>query len=90
MVAETISTMDAAEETVDGELVDSSQDWIEAAKAFFAANKDHRAEYGKLLKIHGYLPDGKLTQAQVYEALAETLGPRCLELDAVMRELEQS
>ena len=88
MVAEAIETMDAAEETVDGELVDPSEGWIEAAKAFFGSlSKEEKVEFGKALKIHGYLPEGKLTQAQVFEALADTLGPRCAELDIVMQEL---
>ena len=89
MVAEAISTMDAVEETLDGEVIDPAEDWINAAKAFFSAlPKEKKVEYGKLLKLHGYLPDGKLTQQQVYEALADTLGARCLELDIVMSELE--
>lgn len=89
LVADAITTMDAAEETLDGELVDPGPAWEEAAKAFFAGlPKETKAEYGKLLKLHGYLPDGKLTQQQVYESLAETLGPRCNELDIVMKELE--
>jgi len=88
MIVEAITTMDAAEETLDGEVIDPTPDWIEAAKKFFAAlSKDEKVEAGKLLKIHGYLPDGKLTQAQVYESLADTLGIRCLELDIVMKEL---
>ena len=88
MIVEAITTMDAAEETLDGEVIDPTPDWIEAAKRFFAAlGKDDKVEAGKLLKIHGYLPDGKLTQEQVYESLAETLGIRCLELDIVMKEL---
>ena len=88
MIVEAITTMDAAEETLDGEVIDPTPDWIEAAKKFFAAlDKDSKIEAGKLLKIHGYLPEGKLTQAQVYEALADTLGIRCLELDIVMKEL---
>ena len=88
MIVEAITTMDAAEETLDGEVIDPTPDWIEAAKKFFAAlSKDEKVEAGKLLKIHGYLPDGKLTQERVYEALADTLGIRCLELDIVLTEL---
>jgi hypothetical protein len=49
--------------------------------------KEEKLEAGKLLKIHGYLPEGKLTQEQVYESLAETLGVRCAELDIVIKEL---
>ncbi len=89
MIVEAITTMDAAEETLDGEVIDPTPEWIEAAKKFFASlSKDEKVEAGKLLKIHGYLPDGKLTQEQVYDALADTLGVRCLELDIVMKELE--
>lgn len=88
MIVEAVTTMDAAEETLDGEVIDPTSDWIEAAKKFFAAlSKEEKVEAGKLLKIHGYLPEGKLTQAQVYEALADTLGIRCLELDIVLTEL---
>ena len=88
MVDEAIATLDAVEETVDGEVVDPQDDWIAAAKAFFdLLPKEQKVEFGKALKIHGYLPEGKLTQAQVYEALADTLGPRCNELDIVMQEL---
>ena len=88
MVEDAITTMDAAEETVDGELVDPHDGWVEAAKLFFSENKEKRAEYGKLLRIHGYLPEGKLTQAQLYDHLADVLGPRCNELDILMKELE--
>jgi hypothetical protein len=88
MVVEAIATLDAAEETLDGEVIDPTNDWIEAAKAFFAAlSKEDKAEAGKLLKLHGYLPEGRLTQDKVYESLADTLGVRCFELDIVMREL---
>jgi len=89
MIVEAITTMDAAEETLDGEVIDPTPEWIEAAKKFFASlSKEQKVEAGKLLKIHGYLPDGKLTQAEVYDALADTLGVRCLELDIVIKELE--
>lgn len=88
MIVEAITTMDAAEETLDGEVIDPTPGWVEAAKAYFATlPKEQKAEAGKLLKLHGYLPEGKLTQAQVYESLAETLGARCIELDAVLAEL---
>lgn len=88
MVVEAIKTMDAAEETVEGEVIDPTPGWVEAAKAFFASlAKEEKLEAGKLLKIHGYLPEGKLTQEQVYESLAETLGVRCAELDIVIKEL---
>lgn len=88
MIVEAITTMDAAEETLEGEVIDPIPGWVEAAKAFFASlSKDEKLESGKLLRIHGYLPEGKLTQEQVYESLAETLGARCVELDIVIKEL---
>jgi len=88
MVVEAIATMDAAEETLDGEVIDPTPGWVDAAKAFFASlSKEEKVEAGKLLRIHGYLPEGKLTQEQVYESLAETLGVRCVELDIVIKEL---
>jgi hypothetical protein len=88
MIVEAITTMDAAEETLEGEVIDPIPGWVEAAKAFFASlSKDEKLESGKLLRIHGYLPEGKLTQEQVYESLAETLGVRCVELDIVIKEL---
>lgn len=89
MVAEAVATMDAAEETLEGEVIDPSADWVDSAKAYFASlDADKKTEAGKLLKIHGYLPEGRLTQGKVYESLAETLGPRCMELDIVIRELQ--
>ena len=88
MIVEAITTMDAAEETLDGEVIDPTPGWIEAAKAYFATlPKEQKAEAGKLLKLHGYLPSGRLTQDEVYEVLAANLGPRCIELDAVLAEL---
>ena len=88
MIVEAITTMDGAEETLEGEVIDPIPGWVEAAKAFFASlSKDEKLESGKLLRIHGYLPEGKLTQEQVYESLAETLGVRCVELDIVIKEL---
>jgi hypothetical protein len=86
MVDEAIATMDAVEE-IDGQVVDDTPVWIEAVKKFFAENSDKKDEYAKLLVLHGYLPEGKLTAKKVYESLADTLGPRCLEMDIVMREL---
>ena len=89
MVVDAIAMLDAAEETLDGEVIDPTPDWIEAAKTYFASlSTEKKAEYGKLLKLHGYLPEGRLTQDKVYAAMADTLGVRCLELDLVLRELE--
>ena len=85
---ELVSTMDAAEETVEGEVIDPTPDYIEAVKKFFAANADNKSAYAELLRNYGYLPEGKLTAKKIYETLADTLGPRCLELDLVMKELE--
>lgn len=85
---ELVATMDAAEETVEGEVIDPTPDYIEAVKKFFAENADNKSAYAELLRNYGYLPEGKLTAKKIYETLADTLGPRCLELDIVMKELE--
>jgi hypothetical protein len=87
-VREAVATMDATEETVDGEIVDDTPVWVEAAKKFFSDNAAKKAEYAELFRNYGYLPEGKLTAKKVYDSLAESLGPRCLELDLVVRELE--
>lgn len=86
MVEQAKDTLDAVEE-VDGVAVDDTPAWIAATKKFFSENADKKDEYVQLLRLHGYLPEGKLTAKVVYEALADTLGPRCLELDIVMQEL---
>jgi hypothetical protein len=87
-VAEATATMDAAEETLEGEVIDPAPDWVAAARKFFNDNPNHKTEYAELLRNYGYLPEGKLTAKKIYETLAETLGPRCLELDIVMKELQ--
>lgn len=89
-VEELVTTMDAAEETLEGEVIDMTPDWVEAARKFFADNQDHKTEYAELLRNYGYLPEGKLTAKKIYETLADTLGPRCMELDLVMQELQSS
>jgi hypothetical protein len=88
MISEAVLVLDAAEEDGDGKVIDPTPAWVEAAGAFFASlAPEKKAEYGKILRIEGYLPEGKITQAKVCEALADSLGPRCLELDIVMSEL---
>jgi len=87
MVTEAIALLDAAEETLDGEVIDYTDTWIEMCKKFFADNVEHKAEYAELLQNAGYLPPDKLTAKAVYATLAETLGPRCGELDLLMKEL---
>jgi hypothetical protein len=87
MVTEAIIALDAAEETLDGEVIDYTDTWIEMCKKFFTDNVEHKAEYAELLQNAGYLPPDKLTAKAVYATLAETLGPRCGELDLLMKEL---
>ena len=86
--SELVETMDAAEETVEGEVIDPTPDYIEAVKKFFAENSAQKSAYAELLRNYGYLPEGKLTAKKIYDTLADTLGPRCLELDLVIKELE--
>lgn len=87
MVTEAIVLLDAAEETLEGEVIDYTDTWIEMCKKFFTDNVEHKAEYAELLQNAGYLPPDKLTAKAVYATLAETLGPRCGELDLLMKEL---
>lgn len=87
MVTEAIIALDAAEETLEGEVIDYTDTWIEMCKKFFTDNVEHKAEYAGLLQNAGYLPPDKLTAKAVYATLAETLGPRCGELDLLMKEL---
>ena len=87
MVTEAIVALDAAEETLEGEVIDYTDTWIEMCKKFFTDNVEHKAEYAELLQNAGYLPPDKLTAKAVYATLAETLGPRCGELDLLMKEL---
>lgn len=87
MVTEAIIALDAAEETLEGEVIDYTDTWIEMCKKFFTDNVEHKAEYAELLQNAGYLPPDKLTAKAVYATLAETLGPRCGELDLLMKEL---
>jgi len=87
MATEAIIALDAAEETLDGEVIDYTDTWIEMCRKFFTDNVEHKAEYAELLQNAGYLPPDKLTAKAVYATLAETLGPRCGELDLLMKEL---
>lgn len=88
MVAEAVETMDAAEETLDGEVVDQSADWIAAIKQHFSTlPPEQKKAAASLLRGAGYLPEDKMTAAKMYELLADSLGPRSLELDIVLNEL---
>ncbi len=88
MVAEAVETMDAAEETLDGEVIDQSADWIAAIKQHFSSlPPEQKKAAASLLRGAGYLPEDKMTAAKMYELLADALGPRSLELDIVLNEL---
>jgi hypothetical protein len=88
MVAEAVETMDAAEETLDGEVIDQSADWIAAIKQHFSTlPPEQKKAAASLLRGAGYLPEDKMTAAKMYELLADSLGPRSLELDIVLNEL---
>ncbi len=89
MITELVDTMDAAEETLEGEVIDHRPVWAAAIKKFFNENKVHKMEWVAALRSAGYLAEEKMTAKQVYEALADSLGPRSLELDVVIMELQQ-
>jgi len=88
MLGEAVEMMDAAEETLDGEVIDPSADWAEAIKAYFSTLPAEQKKAGvALLRGAGYLPEEKITAAKMYGVLAEALGPRSVELDVVLAEL---
>lgn len=88
MLGEAVEMMDAAEETLDGEVIDPSADWAEAIKAHFSTlPAEQKKAAVALLRGAGYLPEEKITAAKMYELLAEALGPRSVELDVVLAEL---
>lgn len=88
MITEAVETMDAAEETLDGEVIDQSADWIAAIKQHFSTlPPEQKKAAASLLRGAGYLPEDKMTAAKMYELLADSLGPRSLELDIVLNEL---
>lgn len=88
MVVAAVTTMDAAEETLSGEVIDSSADWAEAIKAYFSTlPAEQKKAAVALLRGAGYLPEEKITAAKMYGVLAEALGPRSVELDIVLGEL---
>jgi len=88
MVAEAVSTMDAAEETLSGEVIDDSAVWVAAIKKHFSAlPAEQKKAAVALLRGAGYLPEEKITAAKMYELLADALGPRSIEFDVVLDEL---
>jgi hypothetical protein len=88
MVQDAISTLDAAEETLTGEVIDPVPGWIEACKAQFAGmGTEEKTTAVTLLREAGYLPEKKMTAKEMFAVLADTLGPRCTELDLVLGEL---
>lgn len=88
MITEAVETMDAAEETLDGEVIDQSADWIAAIKQHFSTlPPEQKKAAANLLRSAGYLPEDKMTASKMYELLADSLGPRSLELDIVLNEL---
>jgi len=89
MITEAVETLDAAEETLEGEVIDHRPVWAAAIKKFFNENAEHKIEWVTALRSAGYLSDEKMTAKKVYESLADSLGPRSLELDLVIKELQQ-
>ena len=88
MVAEAVATMDAAEETLSGEVIDDSAACVAAIKKHFSALPAERKKAAvALLRGAGYLPEEKITAAKMYELLADALGPRSIEFDVVLDEL---
>jgi len=88
MVAEAVATMDAAEETLSGEVIDDSAVWVAAIKKHFSAlPAEQKKAAVALLRGAGYLPEEKITAAKMYELLADALGPRSIEFDVVLDEL---
>jgi len=89
MVVEAVATMDAAEETLEGEVIDRTPEWAEAIKAFFSKlSTEEKKGAVALLRSGGYLPEKKMTAAEMYGVLAEALGPRSTEVDLVLAELD--
>lgn len=88
MIAEAVATMDAAEETLDGEVIDQSADWIAAIKKHFSSlPTEQKKAAANMLRSAGYLPEDKMTAAKMYEILADALGPRSFEIDIVLNEI---
>lgn len=88
MVAEAVETMDAAEETLDGEVIDQSADWIAAIKQHFSTLPPEQKKAAvAMLRAGGYLPEEKMTAAKMYELLADVLGARSFEIDLILNEL---
>jgi hypothetical protein len=88
MVAEAVETMDAAEETLDGEVIDQSADWIAAIKQHFSTLPPEQKKAAvAMLRAGGYLPEDKMTAAKMYELLADVLGARSFEIDLILKDL---
>lgn len=88
MVAEAVETMDAAEETLDGEVIDQSADWIAAIKQHFSTLPPEQKKAAvAMLRAGGYLPEDKMTAAKMYELLADLLGARSFEIDLILKDL---
>ena len=88
MITEAVETMDAAEETLDGEVIDQSADWIAHIKKHFSSLPPEQKKYAaNLLRHGGYLPEEKMTATKMYELLADSLGPRSMEIGIVLHEL---
>ena len=88
MITEAVETMDAAEETLDGEVIDQSADWIAAIKQHFSTLPPEQKKAAvSMLRAGGYLPEEKMTAAKLYELLADVLGARSFEIDLILNEL---
>jgi hypothetical protein len=80
--------MDAAEETLDGEVIDQSADWIAAIKQHFSTLPPEQKKAAvAMLRAGGYLPEDKMTAAKMYELLADLLGARSFEIDLILKDL---
>jgi hypothetical protein len=88
MIAEAIDTMDAAEETLDGEVIDQSAEWVANIKAYFTSlPAEQKKAAVAVLRNGGYLPEDKITASKMYELLADTLGQRSMEIDLILDNL---
>lgn len=91
-IVEAEPVVEDAEPAVEAEPVEEDEDmrmaWAEAARKHFAAAGPNKKQWAESLRLHGYLPEGKLTASKIYDTLSYTLGARCLELDVVIGELD--
>jgi len=89
MIVEAVATMDAAEETLEGEVIDQTPEWAEAIKSYFSSlSTEQKKESVVLLRGGGYLPEKKMTAKEMYVELAGSLGPRSVEVDLVLAEMD--